>query len=320
MAASSFIFSSEQARRLPWRAAALFALLLVLLDQGVGRVVERLIFTTDSNWGPNQVARLITRKEPGIVLGNSRAGAIAPKVLKAHTSMTFYNGTAPGQSIPYQFIAFDALLKRNPNLRLVVYELDHLDLTGGNPDTARAVEVASFLYGSSATAREIFHALDPWNRLRFLSRTYRVNGAIAPVLVDHLFASQRGRLTSDDGFMAHDGSMVGKPCRASKAQSPPFAPFKIALLERLVKRAKAAKVKLVFVTAPFLIACGVDRRPLFSRFAELAAQWGVPYRSYITAIREPADFVDTNHINRRAALRYSKMVADAVTDALKAQR
>jgi hypothetical protein len=320
MAASSSIFSSEQLRRLPWRAVALFALLLVAFDQGVGRLVERLILTTDSNWGPNQVARLIARKEPGIVLGDSRAGAIAPTILKARTGIAFFNGTAPGQSIYYQIIVFEALLKRNPKLRVVVYELDHLDLTPDNPDRARAVEVASFLYGASATAREIFHALDPWNRLRFLSRTYRVNGAIAPILVDHLFPGQRGRLTSADGFLAHDGSMAGKPCTAGKSESPPFLPMKIALLKRLVARAKAANVKLVFVTAPWLIACTTDRRPLFARFAKLAAEWGVTYRPFITATRDPADFFDANHVNRRAARRYSELVAGVLAEALKRAR
>jgi hypothetical protein len=320
MAASSSIFSSEQARRLPWRAVALFAALLVLLDQGVGRIVERLIYTTDSNWGPNEVARLIDRKEPGIVFGDSRAGAIAPKILKAHTGIAFYNGTAPGQSIHYQIIAFEALLKRNPNLRVVVYELDHLDLVADNPASARAVEVASFLYGVSATAREVFDRLDPWNRLRFLSRTYRVNGALAPVLVDHLFPGQRGRLTSDDGFMALDGSMAGKPCQRGTTQDPPFDPFKLALLKRLAGHAKAAKIKLVFVTAPLLMTCSADWRPLFARFAKRAAAWGVPYRSFVTAMPDPADFVDTNHINRRAALRYSEMVAEFLAETLKPPR
>jgi hypothetical protein len=252
MAASSSIFSSEQARSLPWRALALFAALLVLLDQGVGRIVERLIYTTDSNWGPNQVARLINRKEPGIVFGDSRAGA-------------------------------------------------------------------SFLSATSKTAREVFDRLDPWNQLRFLSRTYRVNGAIAPILVDWLFPSQRGRLTSEDGFMAHDGSLAGKPCRPGKALSPPFDAFKLALLKRLVDHAKAAKIKLVFVTAPLLVACGDDRRPLFARFAKLAAEWGVPYRSFVTAMRDPADFFDGNHINRRAALRYSNLVAGFLAERLKAR-
>ena len=282
-------------------------------------MVERLIYTTDSNWGPNQVARLINRRDPGIVLGDSRAGAIAPKILKAQTDVAFYNGTAPGQSIHFQIIAFEALLKRNPNLRVVVYELDHLDLTADNPAAARAVEVASFLYGTSQTAREVFDRLDPWNRLRFLSRTYRVNGAIAPILVDHLFPSQRGRLTSEDGFMAHDGSMAGKPCHKGRVMSPPFDAFKLALLKRLVDHAKAAKIELVFVTAPLLIACGDDRRPLFARFAKLAAEWGVPYRSFVTATRDPADFFDGNHINRRAALRYSKLVADFLAERLKAR-
>ena len=317
MAASSFIFSSEQARRLPWRAIAIFATLLVLLDQGVGRLVERLIYTTDSNWGPNQVARLINRSEPGIVLGDSRAGAIAPKVLKARTGIAFYNGTAPGQSIHFQIIAFEALVKRNPGLRVVVYELDHLDLTAVNPTAKRAVEVASFLYGRSETAREVFDHLDPWNRLRFLSRTYRVNGAIAPILVDRFFPSQRGRLTSEDGFIAHHGSMAGKPCRPGRTLSPPFDAFKLTLLKRLVDRAKAAKVRIVFVTAPLLIACGDDRRPLFARFAKLAAEWGVPYRSFITATRDPADFFDGNHINRRAAGRYSALVAGFVEEVLR---
>lgn len=320
MAASSSIFSSEQARRLPWRAVAVFAALLVLLDQGVGRLVERLIYTTDSNWGPNQVARLINRTEPGIVLGDSRAGAIAPKALKARTGIAFYNGTAPGQSITFQIIAFEALVKRNPDLRVVVYELDHLDLTADNAARARAVEVASFLYGRSETAREVFQRLDPWNRVRFLSRTYRVNGAIAPILVDRLFPSQRGRLTSEDGFIAHEGSMAGKPCRPAKAIDPPFDAFKLALLKRLVDRAKAAKIRIVFVTAPLLVACGADRRPLFARFAKLAAEWGVPYRSFITATRDPADFFDGNHVNRRAALRYSELVAAFVAEVLAPQR
>jgi len=320
MAASSSIFSSEQVRRLPWRAIAAFVVLLVLLDQGVGRLVERLIYTTDSNWGPNQVARLINRKEPGIVLGDSRAGAIAPRLLKARTGIAFYNGTAPGQSITFHIIAFEALLKRNPALRVVVYELDHLDLTADNADAARAVEVASFLYGTSATAREIFDRLDPWNRLRFLSRTYRVNGAIAPILIDHLFPGQRGRLTSEDGFIAHDGSMAGKPCRPGGALNTPFDAFKIGLLKRLVDHAKAAKVRVVFVTAPLLVACGVDRRPLFARFAKLAETWGVPYRSFLTAMRDPADFFDGNHINRRAALRYSEMVAEFLERSLAERR
>lgn len=320
MAASSSIFSSEQARRLPWRAIAAFAVLLVLLDQGVGRLVERLIYTTDSNWGPNQVARLIARKEPGIVLGDSRAGAIAPTVLKARTGIAFYNGTAPGQSIYYQSIAFEALLRRNPNLRVVVYELDYLDLTADNEAAARAVEVASFLYGSSPTAREIFDRLDPWNRLRFLSRTYRVNGALAPVLIDHLFPGQRGRLTSEDGFIAHAGSLAGKPCRQGNVLDPPFDDFKIRLLKRLVDHARAAKVRLVFVTAPRLVACGADLRPLFARFAKQAERWGVPYRSFVTAMRDPADFFDVNHINRRAAIGYSERVAAFLEETLKTPR
>ena len=305
-------------RRFPWRAVAAFAVLLVLLDQAVGRIVERLILTTDSNWGPNQVSRLINRREPGIVLGNSRAGAIAPKILKAKTGIAFFNGTAPGQSIHYQIIAFDALLKRNPKLRVIVYELDHTDLIAGNRAQTQAVEIASFLYGRSAIARQVFDRLDPWNRLRFLSRTYRVNGAIAPILIDYLFPSQRGRLTSDDGFKAHHGTMVGKPCAVGKPVSAPFDAFKLALLKRFVARARAAKVTLVFVTAPWLIACSTDRRALFTRFAKRAAEWDVPYRSFITAFDNPADFFDANHVNRGAAMRYSAMVADAVAEAMKA--
>jgi hypothetical protein len=114
--------------------------------------------------------------------------------------------------------------------------------------------------------------------------------------------------------------MVGKPCRPGKAVDPPFEPFKLALLKRLVERAKAAKIKIVFVTAPLLIDCGSDWRPLFARFAKLAAEWGVPYRSFATAMRDPADFFDTNHINRRAALRYSALVAGFVDEALKKTR
>jgi hypothetical protein len=37
-------------------------------------------------------------------------------------------------------------------------------------------------------------------------------------------------------------------------------------------------------------------------------------------MRDPADFFDTNHINRRAALRYSALVAGFVEEALKKTR
>ena len=311
MAASSSIFSSEQARRLPWRAVALFIAILVVFDQGVGRLIEPLILGTDSNWGPNQVARLIQRREPGIILGNSRAGAISPKILRARTGVAFFNGTAPGQSIRYQLIVFEELLRRNPGLNTVIYELDHADLTTTR-NSGTPVDVASFLYGSSDTAREIFHKVDWWNRVRFLSRTYRVNGAIVPVLLDRFFPRQRYRLTSDDGFMALGGSMKGKPCLRGRRVDPPFDKFKLMLLKRLVDRARAHSVSVMFVTAPLLLACSVDQGPLFARFAKLAHEWGVPYRSFLTATQAPADFHDQNHINRTAARRYSKWIADAL--------
>ncbi|MCZ6770879.1 MAG: hypothetical protein O7G83_02690 [Proteobacteria bacterium] len=69
---------------------------------------------------------------------------------------------------------------------------------------------------------------------------------------------------------------------------------------------------MVFVTAPLLLACSVNRRPLFERFAKIARGWGVPYRSFITATQTPAEFYDQNHLNRAAALRYSGWIADAL--------
>ncbi len=298
---------------MPWRAVALFVAILIALDQGVGRLIESFILGTDSNWGPNQVARLIQRREPGIILGNSRAGAISPKILRARTGIAFFNGTAPGQSIRYQIIVFEELLRRNPNLKVVIYELDHFDLS--TPANASApVDIASFLYGSSKTAREVFRHIDWWNRIRFLSRTYRVNGAIVPILLDRFFPQKRYRLTSDDGFMALNGSMAGKPCRRGKRFDPPFDRFKLKLLKRLVDRARERRVRLMFVTAPLLLACSADRRPLFARFAKLAREWGVPYRSFITATQTKTDFYDQNHINRTAALRYSKWIAKALAD------
>ena len=148
MAASSSIFSSEQARHLPWRAVVLFIAALIVLDQGVGRLVESFILGTDSNWGPNQVARLIQRREPGIILGNSRAGAIAPKILRARTGFAFFNGTAPGQSIRYQIVVFEELLRRNPGLKIVIYELDHL-FCPWKPKQRVDPEVSTTVYGET---------------------------------------------------------------------------------------------------------------------------------------------------------------------------
>ena len=112
--------------------------------------------------------------------------------------------------------------------------------------------------------------------------------------------------------MALNGSMAGKPCRRGKRLDPPLDRFKLKLLKRLAVRASERRVRLMFVTAPLLLACSVDRRPLFERFAKIARGWGVPYRSFIIATQAPTDLYDQNHLNRAAALRYSGWIADAL--------
>lgn len=292
-------------------------ILLVLGDQAAGRLVEAALWTTRSNWGPNQAVRLLTRAEPGLILGDSRAGAILPATLEKATGLAFFNGTAPGQTAHYQAIMLERLLERHPGLRVIVYEIDHIDLQR-RPATSvgHPVEVAGFLYHDSPVARRVFHHLDPWNRLRHLSRTYGVNGALAPILVDrlarHVKPDLNARLTTPDGHYTRPGTVDTSGCTPGAPESPDFDPFKLALIEEMVTAARAHDVRLVLVTAPLLLACSADQGPVFAAFAERAAAWGVPYHDFHARLQDGRWFYDNNHLNHRGAALYSAMIAEVL--------
>ncbi|SDH64826.1 hypothetical protein [Roseospirillum parvum] len=314
MASSS---TSSSSRRLPWRRIALLAALLVVGDQLLGRLVEAALWTTDSNWGPNQAVRLLKRDEPGLILGDSRAGAILPATLEAATGVAFFNGTAPGQTAHYQAIMLERLLARHPGLEVIVYEIDHIDLQR-RPETAGGfpVEVAGFLYHDSPTARRVLHHVDPWNRLRHLSRTYGVNGALAPILVDrlarHLKPDLNNRLTTADGHYTRPGTVDTSACAPTPPATVDLDPFKLALIEDMVAAARAHGVRLVFVTAPLLLACSIDQGPVFAAFAERAARWGVPYHDFHRRLQDGRWFYDNNHLNHQGAALYSELIAEAL--------
>ena len=314
---SSSTSSSRGLLSLPLRRLAIFAIVCIVLDFGLGLALKTALYRTDSFWGANRAVRALRSETPGLIMGNSRAGLIDPVLLGNATGVEFYNATAPGQGIDYHIIILERLIASGRAPRTIVYEIDRHDLVEKVGDhVSRPVEMLSFLYNESPLAREILEHGEPLNRLRYASRLFQLNGTAGPILIDLFFRDRRNRVSRDDGFTARTGVVGQGDCGSAPEtegtgkDEATVSPYRIDLLERFAAMAREHGIKLYMTTSPLLMACNRDYSALFSTVETYADQNGVPYLNMLGGMQDRALFNDPNHLNVEGTRFYTQAIGE----------
>ena len=283
-----------------------FALLLVLLDAGAGRVLDALHATVGEGQLVGQVNSAIRARADVLVLGASTAlHHYDDRALTGRLGLRTFAAGVDGRGVVFSRGLLALAAAAHPP-RLVV-----LDVSYAERDRTSAQLLSPF-YGRDPVVNGILGA-DWRNRVKLTSRAFRYNGLLLAILAN------RGTPPKPWGFEPLDGALPadavpGGAVRTDRGLGPWFD----RELRQLVADARGHGARIVFVESP---TWGGRVGPLaMAEFERVARELDVPFH-HLTPERCPelahaALYRDRAHLNREGAGLFTRRVGDLLAQEL----
>jgi len=283
-----------------------FALLLVLLDAGTGRLLDALHATVGEGQLVGQVNSAIRAHADVLVLGASTAlHHYDDRALTQRLGLRTFAAGVDGRGVVFSRGLLALATAAHPP-RLVVFDVSYSDRD------RTSAQLLSPFYGRNAVVSGIL-GRDWRNRVKLTSRAYRYNGLMLPILAN------RGTPPMPWGFEPLDGALPadavpGGPVRPDRGLGPWFD----RELRKLVADARSHGARIVFVESP---TWGGRVGPqAMVEFERVARELDVPFH-HLTPERCPelahaALYRDRAHLNRQGAEVFTRRVADLLEQEL----
>ena len=288
---------------------------LAIADRAVGALLEHLFRTTSSGAIGRQNELLQDDVPQVAVFGSSRAlHHYVPSVIAKTTGMTCRNYGLGGQGIFYHYVLMRTLTARKMP-RAIVYELTY-DYDVATSDPAREL-AALRLLPPSAVRDSMLRALDCWEAVRSLSRSYAYNTQPLLIMADRV----QHKPTSDDrGYVAKHGQMEeGRAYSGRDFDTEHTDSMKLNCLQRMLAE-YGGQTRLLVVVSPLY---RTNRPDVFAPIAELCSKWSVPFIDMSGDKRfsnSPELFEDPVHLNDTGARKFSAIIAEHVAGSCAATR
>jgi hypothetical protein len=302
-----------------------FAVLVVLMDRGLGSVlarIQRQSFTGDHGGLLNYA---LTQEPQVLVLGSSRAQFhIMPSVLTKELGLTAYNAGLKGQDFLYSVMLYDLWKRRRPPPKILVLTIDIESLIPRETEINAAHIVAVYL-DESPLVREILYSGSPFKRFQYLSSTYRFNGAVLS-LAKHAFNRPP---PSYDGFPVGAGVLdpakeigvlnaLDQDRTAAEMAHVPFSPQKLGYLRALAEETARNGTRFFLVHTPIFRQDEAAHRVWVGKLqATLAGMPGVQFvdlciTTHPELFTRPELYYNLNHLNAAGAEILTRLLAEEI--------
>jgi hypothetical protein len=299
------------------RKFALFLAALAAVDRVIGFGMDALYRRSLAGEMGGLINLALSRDAELLVLGSSRAQHhLAPKILGRALGRKAFNAGVDGQDFLYAMMLFDLWTERHGAPRMVLLQVDPMSFRRSPDELGRASVFAPFV-DRSALVRDVLYSRSRWDRLKYLSSSYRYNGKVFAVLKNAMRRPEPGF----DGFVgippdpnAGDAGAIDAALRLSDSNEP-FWDRKLALFDRLDAYCRAHGTKLVLVRSPHYAPDSDserrwlgEMRGLLARhpavvFLDAAALYSASFRG------RPELFKDAYHLNASGAELFSTLLA-----------
>lgn len=294
------------------------AALILIMDRSLGAGLDWLYRKTHTGESGGLINDALSRHAQVLLLGSSRMRHHAmPAVLNRKLSLTAFNAGMDGQDFLYAVMLFDLWQRSNSPPKAVMLNIDPDSFEKSDEELQRA-GIFSFYYDDSPLVRQILNQRSQFERLKFLSRSYRANGKVFAIL-KNLFAHSAPDF---DGFEPLSGCLSPQTGGARRESIPTLAEFwslKVKCFKRLADYCAQHGTRLVLVQSP---RYREDPRAhdawvnVLSQF--LASYPDVEFVDLSTCahpdvFRDKAElFKDGSHLNAHGAEIFSTMLAAAL--------
>jgi hypothetical protein len=182
----------------------LFLGLVVVLDLGIGQMLDRLYRRTFTGERGGLTNYALAKDTDVLVLGSSRAQyQVNSAVLGAKLGLRVYNAGLKGHDFLYSLMLDDLWKRRHGAPEVVVLTVDVESFVLRENELGSANLFGPYL-GESDLVREVLYQTGPWRRVQYLSHAYRFNGKVFPILKNVL---SHGQPASTDGYLVTVGVM-----------------------------------------------------------------------------------------------------------------
>lgn len=246
-----------------------------------------------------------------LVLGSSRAMRhYVPQILEDSLGMTAF---VAGQDA-------HGIVSMNPTLhymgqrhkpKIVIYDLiSNYDYIKDNEETY--LGDLRQLWGRNAHVDSVICSIDPAEKYKQLSMSYRYNSTIFMYLMGMVGSSNN----FDRGYSPHHETIDSvRHKNITVIGRSPAAPSKIALLKDLVAYCRNNGIKLYFYVSPYYHYEKKNDASLIDTVRNLG--YKVTDYSHLPEFASASYFFDPVHLNEQGARKYTRMVASDLKQSLK---
>ena len=289
----------------------LFCVLLVCCDVVLGSGFRYLI--AHAKGGDTGLNNLINNEMRADILfmGSSRARYhYAPSVFEDTLGLSAFNCGRSGNGIILMYGVYKMISERYTP-KVILYEVtpmyDFLSI-----DNHTFLPYLRYYYDRQGVD-SLFWDIDPTERIKMLSNIYRCNMDVPQLVLDNL----RSLDAESKGFVPLEGEMGYDPAEEEELPSG-CDDKKIKYIEKLINDCQG-KTQLVFLASP---AYRAESDQAFEPIRDIAAKHNIPFINHYcdtTFTTHKAYFYNPDHMNRRGAEAYSKVVAGEVRSLLAAE-
>jgi hypothetical protein len=304
-----------------------FVLLTVLLDQGLGSVLDRIQRQTFTGDRGGLLNYALTQEPQVLVLGSSRAYfQIMPSVLTEKLGLTAYNAGLKGQDLLTSVMLYDLWKHRHPPPKILVMTIEIESLIPRETEVNTAQIVAPYL-DESPLVREILYSGGPFKRFEYLSRTYRFNGNVLSLAKQGFHRPPPGY----NGFIVTPGALdpatetgvlnaLDQDRTAAEMAQIPFSPQKLGYLRALAEETARNGTRFYLLHTPIFRQDEAAHRVWVDKLRlTLAGMPGVQFvdlciTTHPELFTRPELYRNLNHLNRAGAEILTGLLAEEIKE------
>ncbi len=291
--------------------ALFFIALILLLDTGIGGLLNHFYFTQKAGDDYRATYAIENAREQVIILGASRAShQYLPEIIEKRLKMSCFNTGRDGASIFYSYGILKALSSRyRPELIILDFSRD-FEKKQNSYD--RLAMLAPY-YHRHPEIKPIIEIRSKYEKFKMYSGIYPFNSYLFSIAQRNtnynienlkdvkgytpLFRKWNRPADNDSSFLKYD-----------------IDSSKVEIYKSIIKECNGSRVNLVIVAAPFFNNAKTE--DISTKLAkQIAVQYHVPFFDFSkdSSFRnKPEYFADISHLNDEGARKFTNLVLDSI--------
>lgn len=279
----------------------LFIALLIIFDQLLGSIIEKMYFAAPSK----MTYSLEATDQDVLVFGSSRARRHYDcDVIEEHLGLSSFNNGQDGRNIFFHYIVLEATLRRHLP-RCVILDITHSDVnrTAREWDTDLLSDFFPYCQRSRDIRDTVVHLRGGHERLFLLSKCYVYNSKLLAVLQRKLM--DRDPHFGKNGFMPIKGEIDATILSKVSISEFETDERKLDYVDKFISACTDKGVSVIIMRSPSLSASSMDV------VSDLCKRKNVEFWDYsnYSKLCKPEYFRDMGHMNERGAELFSKEIA-----------